>query len=106
MLKTFRAVVVIFYVVVTIGVSLSYCADNAGMNRCEGRISYLDWVTSRMVVNGVGQTEFYVTRDTKIRKLGSTIMFADLNLLDNAIVSYYEDASGKNIAVRITITVV
>lgn len=106
MTKTLKVTAAIFFIAATIGISSSYCADGPETNRYEGRISYLDWVTSKMIINGVGRMEFYVPPNTKIRKLGRSISFSDLNLLDSASVNYYEDPSGKNVAVRITITVV
>ena len=106
MMKTLKVTAAIFFIAAALGMPPSYCADEPRMDRYEGRISYLDWVASKMILNGVGQKEFYVLPDTKIRKLGGSIAFSDLNILDNATVNYYEDASGKNIAVRITITVV
>lgn len=96
----------IFFITAALGISSPYCADQPKINQYEGRISYLSWVTSKMILNGVGQMEFYVPPGTKMRKLGSSIDFSDLNILDNATVNYYEDPSGKNVAVRITITIV
>ncbi len=106
MTKIINIAVAALFITATFTASISYCADEPRTSQYEGRISYLDWVTSKMILNGVGQKEFYVLPDTKIRKLGGSIAFSDLNILDNATVNYYEDASGKNIAVRITITVV
>jgi hypothetical protein len=85
------------------------CADNpreTGYSTYEGRISDIDWVASRMTVNGVGSMEFHVPKEARITKLGSIIMFADLNILDDVIVKYYEDPSGKNVVVRITVVIV
>ncbi|MCX5665897.1 MAG: hypothetical protein NT036_02470 [Candidatus Omnitrophica bacterium] len=106
MTKAFKIAAAIFLIAAALGASPSYCADESKTSHYEGRIAYLDWVGSKMILNGVGQMEFYVPRGTRIRKLGGSISFSDLNILDNAIVNYYEDPSGKNIAVRITITVV
>lgn len=73
----------------------------------EGRVSYINWVTSIIRINGVGgEMEFYVPKNTPISKLGSRIWLPDINILDNAIVRYYEDPSGVNLIVNITITVV
>jgi len=109
MMKTRKAVSAIFLVMATINIAFAYCADVPDLPKThnyEGRIAYINWVTSKMIINGVGQKEFYVPSGTKIRKLGNYISFSDLNILDNAVVNYYEDPSGKNIVVRITITVV
>lgn len=75
-------------------------------NTYEGRVSYLDWVSSEMSVNGVGTLNFYVPREAKISKLGRSITFADLNILDNVIIKYYREPTGRNVVVRITVTVV
>ena len=106
MTKALKITAVIFLIAATLGASLSYCADQPKISQYEGRISYINWVTSKMILNGVGQMEFFVPPGTNIRKLGGSIEFSDLNILDNATVSYYEDDSGKNVTVRITITVV
>lgn len=97
-----------FYIAVFGGTDLS-CADNTQKeeyNTYEGRISDLNWVASRMTVDGVGSMEFYVPKEARITKLGSAITFADLNILDNVIVKYYEDPSGKNVVVRVTVVIV
>ncbi|MDO8535749.1 MAG: hypothetical protein Q7S30_01880 [Candidatus Omnitrophota bacterium] len=101
-----KIAIIICLVSAALGASFSYGADQPRMNRYEGRISYLDWVTSKMIVNGVGQMEFYIPKDVRMRKLGGWITFGNLNLLDNVSVDYYEDLSGKNIAVHINVTVV
>lgn len=106
MTKTLKVTITVFFIAAALGISSLYCADQPKINQYEGRISYLNWVTSEMILNGVGQMEFYVPSGTKIRKLGNSINFSDLNILDNATVNYYEDPSGKNVAVRITITMV
>jgi len=106
MTKALKMTAVIFLIAATLGASPSYCAGQPRVNQYEGRISYINWVTSKMILNGVGQMEFYVPSNTNIRKIGRSIAFSDLNILDNATVDYYEDPSGKNITVRITITVV
>ena len=106
MTKIIKVAAVIFFITAMFAASISYCADEPRTGQYEGRISYLSWVASKMILNGVGQMEFYVPPGTKIRKLGVYINFSDLNILDNATVNYYKDASGVNVAVRITITVV
>ncbi|MDP3792092.1 MAG: hypothetical protein Q8R38_08645 [Candidatus Omnitrophota bacterium] len=88
-------------------VSPSYCDDKPQIKSFEGRVSYINWVTATIRVNGVGgEMEFYVPQNVSIRKLGATIWLMDVNILDNAIVRYYEDDSGGNTVVNITITVV
>lgn len=99
----------LFFLVAASGDTKLCRADDAQkeeFNTYEGRISDINWVASKMTVNGVGSMEFYVPREAKLTKLGSSIMFADLNILDNVIVAYHEDPSGKNVAVRITVTIV
>lgn len=108
-MRFLKAALAVFIVTLALGVSLSYCADKpAGpaINHFEGRISYIDWVASRMIVDGVGRIEFHVTKDIKVRKLGNSITFANLNLLDDVIVDYYEGPSGGYIVTQITVKVV
>lgn len=96
-------------VLVVLCAASSYPAEDAKkpiISEFEGRVSYLNWVTSRMKVNGVGNMEFYIPRGTRISKLGSTIMLADINILDNVIIRYLVDEHGRNIAVSINVTVV
>ena len=106
MTKTLKVSAAIFFIAATLGILSSYCEDQPRISQYEGRISYINWVASKLILNGVGQMEFYVPPGTKIRKLSDSINFSDLNILDNAAVSYYEDPSGENVAIRITITVV
>ena len=87
----------------------SYCADARQKDKYdtyEGRVSYLDWVTLKMRVNGVGVMEFYVPKEAKLSKLGKPIMFMDMNILDNVIITYYKDPSGRNVAIKIIVIVV
>lgn len=103
------SLVLLFFSTAVFGGANLSCADNpreTGYNTYEGRISDINWVASRMTVNGVGSMEFHVPKEAMITKLGSAITFADLNILDDVIVKYYEDPSGKNVVVRITVVIV
>ncbi len=103
------SLVLLFFSTAIFGDANLSCADNpreTGYNTYEGRISDINWVASRMTVDGVGSMEFYVPKEARITKLGSGITFADLNILDNVIVKYYEDPAGKNVVVRITVVIV
>jgi len=95
--------------IVALSVTCSYSVQNPKKPRIdqfEGRVSYCNWVTSIIKVRGVGNMEFYVPRGVRITKLAVPITLADINVLDNVIIRYYDDGYGKNIAVSINVTVV
>lgn len=102
-------VTLMIFLLAALFVKPSICIDkpkNLETDSFEGRVSYLNWVTSKMIVNGVGVMEFYVSREARITKLGNSITLADINILDDVIVKYYEDNSGRNIVMQITVVVV
>ena len=99
----------LFFSIAVLAISPSYCQDmpkKFQIKFFEGRVSYIDWVTSKIRINGVGTMEFYVPKDAPIKKLGARIWLTDINILDNALIRYYEDPSGVSVVIDIMVTVV
>lgn len=77
----------------------------------KGSVAEIDWVAGRVVVrtydfdNELDEITFYVTRDTKITKRGSTVFLSDLQQSDAVTVVYESKANSFSGLPAIAITV-
>ncbi|MFA5144034.1 MAG: hypothetical protein WC522_07725 [Candidatus Omnitrophota bacterium] len=81
----------------------SYCqaeSEDRALNSIEGAVSSTDWVGAVISVSGM---RISVPSGAKISKGEDRVGLADINVGDQVTVTYYDNASGEHVAVRIVI---
>lgn len=104
-------IVLIIIGVVAFSAAPSYCETEASgrqLKTLHGEVSSVDWVGGMLVVkwleeefDAYQEITFMVPDEFKISKGAGTIGLADLEIGDNLVVTYYENADGSTELVSI-----